>query len=211
MNKMKNRLIFTILVLFAAIGLSAEPITFSGGTTKVSLQDGDHRVNLSGGANVQTEKVTLSSDSVELYGEDYSYVDCTGSVKVTEKERNISISCANLFYNRTENMLISDGWIEIDDPEHEATLSGSWFEYNTDTSVMKLQMQARIRKNTDSGMLVCSSDSIEYNADEQTLILKGSAVVTWGDDTYKASMIVVDIDTEDISLHGSISGEVNGN
>ena len=75
---------------------------------------------------------------------------------------------------------------------------------------MILQMQASVQKNTDSGLMTCSADSIEFNNDEQTVILKGSAKVVWGDDNYNAAMIVVDLDTEDVALHGSVSGEVNG-
>ena len=205
-----NKTALVLILLFVCSCVFASSVSFSGGYTKVSLQDGDHRVLLSEGANVKTDDVDLEAESIELYGKDYSFVNCTGNVKVSEKKRNISLTCKDLLYDRSNNTLLSDGWIEIDDPGNDAHLSASWFEYNTDTSVMKLQMRAKIKKDTDSGLLSCTADSIEYNADDQTLTLKGSANVTWGEDSYSASMIIVDIDTEDISLHGSISGEVHG-
>lgn len=198
------------MMLCLALPLFASDITFSGGYTKVSLQDGNHTVTLSEEAKVETEEIMLCADSVELYGPDYCYVSCKGNVDVTEKERDIKLSCTNLFYNRNDSTLLSNGWIEIEDVNNEAQLSGSWLEYSTDTSIMKLQIQAQINKNTDSGLLSCTADSIEYDADNQKLILKGYSKVSWGDDHYEASMIIVDIDTEDITLHGSISGEVNG-
>lgn len=207
---MKNKPVLIAAMLFVCSFAFASSVTFTGGYTKVSLQDNDHRVMLTEGAKVHTEDVDLDAQTIELYGEDYCFVNCRDEVVVKEKKRGITLTCADLLYDRNTNTLISDGWVEIEDPENEAQLSASWFEYNTDTSVMKLQMKASIKKDTDSGLLSCTADSIEYNADEQTLTLKGSANVNWGSDTYSASMIIVDIDTEDISLHGSISGEVHG-
>ena len=52
-------------------------------------------------------------------------------------------------------------------------------------------------------------DDIEYNGKENTVILRGNATVEWKDDTYKAAMIVVDLNTNDISLYGTISGAFN--
>ncbi|MCQ2397930.1 MAG: hypothetical protein MJ052_01330 [Sphaerochaetaceae bacterium] len=210
MMKMKIKTVCTVLFLLFCFRIYAEDITFSGGFTTVSLKDGNREVILSGGAQATTDDVKLNAKTLRLYGEDYCFVECTGDVKVVEEKRSITMTCPSLFYNRSADMIISDGWIEIDDTEHEVKLSGSWLEYNMDTSVMILQMQASVQKNTDSGLMTCSADSIEFNNDEQTVILKGSAKVVWGDDNYNAAMIVVDLDTEDVALHGSVSGEVNG-
>lgn len=209
---MKTKPIFLIL-LFAIICLSplaAGEITFSGGFTKVSLQDGAHTVTLSNPAKVKYNDVSLEADTIDLYGKDYNYVRCTGSVRILEEERNISLSCPSLVYNREKEELLSDGWIEIDDKEHEVKLQGAFLDYNKGDALMLLQIRAQILKDTDDGLMTCSADSIEYNSDKQTVVLKGSAKVTWGDDTYRASLITVDLDTEDVVLHGSIEGTING-
>ncbi len=209
--KVKNKMfLFLLLLFFFSSSVHASNINFSGGFTKVSLQDGNHTVTLSDPANVDCEDVSISADTIDLYGTDYNYVKCTGNVVVREEKRNITMSCPMLVYNRSKEELLSDGWIEIDDTQHEVKLSGAWLEYDKNNGIMLLQMQATIEKDTEDGLMTCKADSIEYNSDNQTVTLKGSANVIWGDDTYKASIITVNLDTEEVVLHGSITGEVNG-
>ncbi|MCR5760459.1 MAG: hypothetical protein K6F82_00415, partial [Sphaerochaetaceae bacterium] len=125
-------------------------------------------------------------------------------------EREISLSSSNVFYDRQEKTLLSDGWVELEDKKNEATISGARIQYNEETSEITIQMRATITQETKKGLLKCSADIITYNADEQTLTLSGRASVLWGEDSYNASSISVDIDTEEIELSGSITGEING-
>lgn len=207
---MKNRIRVTVLMLLICPILFASTISFSGGYSEVSFQDGKHTVLLSGGANIATEDITLKSESVYLYGDDYSYVDCNGKVEVYDIKNNITLETTSLFYDRIENNLIADGWITIQDPDDEANLSGSWLEYNLDSQIMTIQMMATITKDTDDGPMECKADSITFNCKTQMVTLRGNAKVDWGDDHYSASVITVNLDTEEITLHGTITGEVNG-
>ena len=211
MNSLKFKciVIFLIVLLNGAI-VFASNVTFSGGYTKVNLQEGNKSVSLSGGANISADGLEIEADEIELYGEDYKYVSCKGNVTVTDEERGLSLQCPSLSYNREEEKIISDGWIEIEDTENEATLSGGWFEYNTKSTLMKLQMMAKIVKTTDDGLMTCSADSIEFNNETQTVTLKGNAKVEWNGNTYQAALIIVDLESNGITMHGSITGEVNG-
>ena len=210
MRKTRSLLAITILTLILLCPLAASEITFSGGYTKVSMQQGNKSVTLSGGASVTTDEVELTADSMKLYGENYRYVTCTGNVSATEKENGISFNSPDIFYDRETGIVRSDSWIEIQDNRNQASLSGAWFEYNMKTSVMKLQIMAKIMKIADEKLMICRADDIEYNGKENTVILRGNATVTWKDDTYKAAMIIVDLNTNDISLYGTISGAFNG-
>lgn len=207
--KIKKAVLFLVVILVSSC-LFASEITFGGGYTRVSLQDGNHSVLLSGSAFADTGDVRLESDSIELYGDDYNTVKCTGNVKVEERENGITLESPKLVYDRDEEILMADGWVEIDDTEHEVKLSCAWLEYNQKTSIMTLQVGAKIVKDTDDGLMTCTADSIEYNADSQMVTLKGKSKVVWGQDTYSASIITVNLDTEEVTLHGSISGVVNG-
>ncbi|MBR2281972.1 MAG: hypothetical protein IJ863_05050 [Spirochaetales bacterium] len=204
--------IITILALlaFAALPLAADTISFNGGYTKVDLQEGRKSVTLSGGASVTTDQVDLTSDSISIYGENYRYVNCTGNVSAVEKEHGISFRSPTLFYDRANGKVTSDSWIEIQDNENQAALSGAWFEFDMQRRFIKLQMMARVIKVTDEGLMVCRADSIEYDGENNKVSLKGGATVSWNDDTYSAAMITVDLDTNEITLYGSISGEFNG-
>ena len=203
--------VFLVLLLAMLLTpLFADEIRFSGGYTRVSLQEGNRSVELSGGAKASTDSIEIEADRILLYGPDYRYTDCTGNITAREKEHSLEIRATSLFYDREEESLLSNGWIEINDTENEAVISCSWFEYDINSRIMILQMKATIEKVTDRGTLKCSADSIEYNADLQTLSLRGNADVTWGSDSYRASYITVNIDTEEVVLQGSITGEING-
>lgn len=211
MNSLKQKflIIFLIIVLNGAI-VYASNISFSGGYTKVNLQEGNKSVSLSGGANVSADGLTIKANEIELYGTDYKYVNCNGNVEVTDEERGISLTCPSLSFDRESGKIVSDGWIEIEDTKNEATLSGAWFEYDTNTTLIKMQMMAKIVKVTDDGLMTCQADSIEFNNETQTITLKGNAQIQWNDNTYKATLIIVNLEDYGITMHGSITGEVNG-
>ena len=206
---MKRFLTVLAIMILAGLTLFASEISFSGGYTKVSMQQGNKSVTLSGGAKVSTDQVDLSADSMKLYGENYRYVTCTGNVQATEHENGISFNSPDIFYDRETGEVRSDSWIEIQDTKNQVSLSGAWFEYNMKTSVMKLQIMARIVKIAEEKLMVCRADNITYDGKANTVTLRGNATVEWKDDTYKAAMIVVDLNTNDISLYGTISGAFN--
>ena len=209
-NTAKTILFAFILSAVFCASVFASSMEFSGGHTTITTQKGSKRVLLSGGAKVATEDVVLTSDSIELYGEDYSYVLCTGNVSASEKESGISFTSPNLFYDRVSGKVSSDSWIEIQDTENQAALSGGWFEYDMNNSSMVLQLMAKIIKETDEGLMVCRADRIEYNGKENAVTLRGNASVNWNDDSYSAAMIVVDLKTNEIKMYGTISGAFNG-
>ena len=209
-NTAKTILFAFILSAVFCASVFASSMEFSGGHTTITTQKGSKRVLLSGGAKVATEDVVLTSDSIELYGEDYSYVLCTGNVSASEKESGISFTSPNLFYDRVSGKVSSDSWIEIQDTENRAALSGGWFEYDMNNSSMVLQLMAKIIKETDEGLMVCRADRIEYNGKENAVTLRGNASVNWNDDSYSAAMIVVDLKTNEIKMYGTISGAFNG-
>lgn len=208
---MKNKkwILAIALLLLCARGFCAD-ITFKGGYSSVSLQDGNHRVTLSNGARVETDDFSIVSDKIELYGDNYRYVQCTGNVIIIQKDKDIELKCTNLVFDRDLEILTINGWVEVDDREHEAKLSGAWLEYNTETNIMKIQMRAKIEKNTDDGLLSANADSIEFDNENQTLVLKGSSTVLWDGNNYSASVMMVDIEDKEITLYDSITGEING-
>ena len=206
---MKRFLTVSAILILAGLTLFASEISFSGGYTKVSMQQGNKSVTLSGGAKVSTDQVDLSADSMKLYGENYRYVTCTGNVQANEHENGISFNSPDIFYDRQTGEIRSDSWIEIQDTKNQVSLSGAWFEYNMKTSIMKLQIMARIVKIAEEKLMVCRADNITYDGKANTVTLRGNATVEWKDDIYKAAMIVVDLNTNDISLYGTISGAFN--
>ena len=64
---MKRFLTVLAILILAELTLFASEISFSGGYTKVSMQQGNKSVTLSGGAKVSTDQVDLSADSMRRF------------------------------------------------------------------------------------------------------------------------------------------------
>ncbi len=210
---MNKRLILTICVIFiAALGFCAtdEAITFSGGYTKVLLREGKEVVSLSQGAKVSVGSIQLEADTVELSGTGYRYVRCTGKVVVTDASLGITLRASKLFYDRTDELIIVDGWVELQDTKNEVIASAGWMEYDMRNAVMRMQMHVRLLKHTDKGAMECRAQNVVFDRDEEQLSLNGGASVLWNKDTYQASLITVDLKTDQIVMDGSIQGVIHG-
>lgn len=189
---------------------ATDPITFSGGYTKVRLQEGREVISLTGDAVVSVGSMRLSANSIEISGSDYRYVRCDGNVSVTDDERGIQLTAPQLYYDRVEELIIVDGWIELQDTKNEVIASGAWLEFDLEGGTMRLQMQVRLLKHTDKGSMICNADNVLYDRDGETLALTGGASVYWNKDRYEASMITVDLATDEIVMDGAIKGTVHG-
>lgn len=188
----------------------SDPITFSGGFTRVKLQEGREVITLSGGAEVSVGSMKLTADSIDISGNDYRYVQCDGNVAVDDSERGIQLSASQLYYDRIEDLIIVDGWVELQDTENEVIASSAWLEFDLKSGIMRLQMRVRLLKHTDKGSMVCSADNVIFDRDGETLALNGGASVYWNKDRYEASMITVDLKTDEIVMDGAIKGTVHG-
>ncbi|MCF0238359.1 MAG: hypothetical protein HUK24_07140 [Sphaerochaetaceae bacterium] len=209
---MKKIFLFLIILLvtlslWALENNSKDPITFSGGRTQVSIQNGTTFISLSDNAKVNTDIFDLSAQNIEIKGENYRYVSAEGNVVANHKEKQITFKSPSVFLDRQTNTITADGWIELEDKENEAILSGAWFKYETEKETLQIQIMAKILKATDKGIMICKANIITFDLKLKTVVLKGNASVQWNGNTYNASLITVNLETEDISLSGSISGE----
>ncbi|MDD3059202.1 MAG: hypothetical protein PHO72_12850, partial [Sphaerochaeta sp.] len=97
---------FVLFLCIPAALLSAEAIRFSGGSTRMQMQEGYQSISLSGGAEITSGTLTLTADSIELSGEEFRYVSCTGAVTLNDDERGVTLLGNNLFYDREEELVV---------------------------------------------------------------------------------------------------------
>ncbi|MGE4463566.1 LptA/OstA family protein [Sphaerochaeta sp.] len=201
---------FVLLLCIPAALLSAEAIRFSGGSTRMQMQEGYQSISLSGGAEITSGTLTLTADSIELSGEEFRYVSCTGAVTLNDDERGVTLLGNNLFYDREEELVVVDGYLELEDLTNEVQATAFFLEFSLDEGSVLLQVQVRLYKHTDSGVMACKADSLQLEREKRTLELGGNATIDWAGDRYEAQRITVDLDTEQISMDGTIKGVING-
>jgi len=189
---------------------AAEAITFSGGATKLVMKEGRESVSLTGGATIGSGSMTLSADTIELGGEEYRYVSCTGSVLLTDEERGIVLTTRSLFYDRIEETVAVNGYVEIDDTANQVHASSFRLFYDIQRSIVELEVSVLLLRHTDRGPMVCQSDRLVFDRTAETLNMSGNARVAWDGDRYEAQRIEVDLESEEIVMKGAIKGVIGG-
>lgn len=207
---MKNNLKKTLLcciILFHFITFSyatKSKITFSASSMQGSIKDGENATSLTGDAKVTVDTMEIKAERIEIYGKDYRYVKATGAVKGEDKEKGFNFSSNLMQYDREKEVALFLGSTELNDTKNDVKIQAERIEYNQKAETMLMQFEVNILRKE----IKCVSMFAIYNRNTSSLNLTGRPVVTKSKDTFKASRIAVNLDTEDISLEGKVSGNV---
>jgi lipopolysaccharide export system protein LptA len=191
--------------LAAAAPLSGDSISFSADSVQSTLAKGKERTILSGRAGVRTGSLSISADRIELFGDDFRYLDCYGSVRVIDGDQSLRLETARLYYDRTKKLARAQGPSALQDEKNELVLKAEWIENDGEAEVTVAQVAVRIVK----GKISTRSEYAVYRRKDKALELTGSPSAYRDGDNYKAARITVNIETEDIKLEGSVSGSVS--
>lgn len=198
-----------ILAAFACAVLTASALaqsfSFSADSMTGSMVSGRERVVLKGRAKVVSDGMIISADAMELYGLDFRYIECTGSVSVQDDGRGIYLSTGHLFYDRAEKLARLTGPSVMEDRENGAVIKGNFIEHDDKRQTAIIQINVRIIKDD----VVCRAEFARYDRASSILDLSGSPWVRKGSDEYRASSIRINLDSDDITLSGSVSGSVS--
>jgi len=203
-------LILMILTIPQIIANPSNQITFRGGYTRAVMREGRESIILTQGAIVTVGSITIEAETIELSGKNSRYLTGTDNVRIVDSSRGLTIIASNISYDRELESILIDSWVEIQDLENEVIASGAYLSYDQAKGIMRLQIAVKLLHHTESGAMVCRADTMEYNRQEMTLALTGNSSVYWKGDSYEASSISVDLNTEEIRMEGSIKGTVHG-
>ncbi len=207
MNRKAAALIVLLLVTLSIFG---DSISFAGGESSLTLREGQKSVTLSGGAEVSTGSITITSDSMSLTGDDWRYVECTGNIVITDSERGLEIRTSTLWFDREAETIIISSWFEIDDTEQDLYATAGSLRYDMKDEKLELGMQVTLMRISDGEVMTCSSESLTYDRNNEFVSLRGKSRVEWKGDEYSADIISVDLKNDEISLSGRIRGTING-
>jgi lipopolysaccharide export system protein LptA len=185
-----------------AAGLSAEDFSFSGDTTTMSLAEGGQHALLTGHSRVESQDLRITADSIELFGKDFVYAQAHGNVHVVDARRGIDLTSEELFYDRDRKIARVRGNATLADLKNEMVVKGGFIEDRDKEQIDIIQIGVRIFHKD----IVCRSEFARYQRDKKILELSGMPWVSKGQDVYQAARITINLDTEDISLEGSVQG-----
>ena len=195
------------LVLFCLILAripGAENFTFKANRMTGGKASGREITVLSGNAEVQSENILLRADKIELQGDDYQFIDCSGNVWGQDLERGIIFITDRLRYDRKLKIARLEGNSTMEDKENEVVAKARFIEYNDNSGLAVLQVSVRLFKDT----MVCRSEYALYRREEKKLDLSGFPVVYKKNDEFRADRMRVDLETDDVIMEGAVSGSI---
>ena len=192
------------LLLFGFSFLAADTFTFKADRMSGSKALGRETTILTGNAEVRSDNLLLRADRIEIQGEDNEFVDCIGNVWGFEEEKNILFYTDRLRYDRQNKIARLEGNSSLEDRENEIFSRSRFIEYDDKNEIAVFQISVRLFKDD----MVCRSEYAIYNRSEKLLDLTGFPTVYKKDDEFHADRIRVDLDTDDVTMEGSISGTI---
>jgi len=197
-----------IITLFCFILVShfagADVFTFRADRMSGTKAVGKETTILIGNAEVRSNSLLLKASRIEIQGENNQFIDCTGGVWGMEEEKNILFFTDRLRYDRKLKIARLEGNSTLEDRKNEIVAKGSFIEYDDQAEVTVMQISVRLFKDD----MVCRSEYAVYRRNEKLLDLSGFPVVYKKDDEFRADRIRVDLDTDDVTMEGAVSGTI---
>ena len=182
--------------------LNADTFTFRADRMTGTKALGREITILSGNAEVRTDNLVLRANRIEIHGDENQFIDCIGNVWGMEEEKNIIFQTDRLRYDRKLKIARLEGNSTLEDRDNEIVAKGKFIEYDDSAEIAVFQVSVRLFKDD----MVCRAEYAVYRRNEKLLDLSGFPVVFKGDDIFRADRIRVDLETDDVSMEGAVSG-----
>jgi len=168
------------------------------------IAEGRERALLSGNARLTADDLAITADRIELSGKDWRWARCSGNVTASDESQGIRLTTEVLIYDRQTRISRLEGDSVLEDSKNRVVLKAYWMENDEERKVVSARVGVRVFKDKTSAR----SASLTYRRDDQLLELSGSARVLRDGDEYRAERIVLDLETDEITLSGGVSGTV---
>jgi lipopolysaccharide export system protein LptA len=182
----------------------ADTFTFRADKMSGSRAMGQEVTILTGNAEVRSDNLLLRADTIEIHGDNNQFIDCYGNVWGHEEEKDILFYTDRLRYDRKLKIARLEGNSTLEDRQNEIVARGRFIEYDDENEITVFQISVRLFKDD----MVCRSEYAVYHRREKLLDLSGFPVVFKEDDEFRADRIRVDLDTDDVTMEGSVSGTI---
>ena len=187
-----SSLLFAENIIFRADSMSGK----AGSKTDATV--------LKGSAFVQTETMEISADSIELNGENFRYIVASGSVNGKITESQMEFSCGKVRYDRTTKIARLEDSVHLVDTKNDVSADAQLIEYNQGTEIAVMQISVKLIQKDNT----CTSAYAVYRKNDQMLEMSGNPKIVQGQDTFRAQEITLNLDSQEITLDGRVSGTV---
>lgn len=198
--KRLNLLLLFLILLSPA--LHAQRFSFTAQTMTANTATGRETTTLKGNARVTSDQTTITADEIELYGPEFRFAHARGNVEVLDQGRGIRLKAEDVFFDRKQKISRVNGSAYLEDQKNEIVVRGGFLENRENEDVVLIQIGVRIIKKD----LIARSDLARYDRKNQLLELSGLPIVIYKGDEFRARRITINIETNEITLDGQVSG-----
>jgi lipopolysaccharide export system protein LptA len=204
MKETKKTLITATISLFALLNANSEKINFRADYMTGRNGSKSDTTKLIGNAFVQTETMEIKAENITMSGDNFRYITAEGNVDGLNTESEMTFTCGKMRYDRTTKIAYLEDSVKMVDKKNDVTADAQIIEYNQNTEVALMQIGVKILQKDNT----CTSAHAIYRKKEQTLDMSGNPKITQGEDTFRAQEISLNLDTNEITLDGRVSGSV---
>ncbi len=201
---MKRRFFTLAISLFFSSVLFAETITFRADRMTGSTKKSGDVTTLQGNAIIKTEDMELSADSIELSGKDFRNIKASGNISGKIISSQMDFTCQDMTYDRTAKVARLQNGVHLVDHQNNVEADADLVDYNQNTEVAVLQIGVSLIQKENH----CTAAYALYRKNDQTLTLTGNPQVKQNENTFRAQEIILNLDTQEITLDGRVRGSV---
>lgn len=215
-NFSKNAFKIILVLLFSMLLMSQtgkeseeeekERFEFSGNSTSINLKEGQEKTTLKGNAIIISGSTEIKADIIEITGEKFDYAECSNNVTVNNRDKGLFIKCSSLNFDRKKKISTIVGFVEMIDKENNLIVRSNYLQDDGEANITIIQIGVRIIKDD----IICRSEFARFNRDTKELELTGAPFVKKGNDEYRARRIILNTETDEITLEGKASARVSG-
>lgn len=195
-----------IMTLYPVSALSAETWRFTANTVKSIQREGEIQTSLEGQARIQSEDLIIEAESIELIGSEYDLIRGNGSISVIDIDDGINIQSNSFNYEQQSDIIRFQGMVTLLDDEEGIIIRCEFLDFYQEDDYAVMQSAVRLIKDDDN--MIGRGEFAKYFRDTEILELSGHSVVWKDDDQYKADRIRVNLDTDEITMDGTVKGKL---
>jgi len=199
-----KKLIFFTALLFCSLYAFSEKIQFHADMMTGNTQSKSKPTKLIGHAYVKTDTMEITADSISMSGEDYRFILAEGNVSGKNTESQMDFTCGKLKFDRQTKIARLEDSVTLKDIENDVDAKAQIIDYNQNTEIAVLQINVSLKQKDNT----CTSAYAIYKKTEQILEMSGNPKIVQGEDTFRAQEITLNLDTQEITLDGRVSGSV---
>jgi len=183
---------------------SGETITFSARRMESVIAKGTEKTVLIGAAVVTTGTLEIKADRIELSGEDYNEVFCTGTVSVFDESKGFMVRAGTLRYLRDTEIGLAQESVVLEDSKNDVLLKAEWVRFDQKESIVDARISVQILKED----FAVRAEFARYNRDDESLQLSGQTVAVSSDGTISADAMEGKTELDSMEFTGRVSGTI---